>query len=220
MTEKSSKNVSEELNSNEKERQSYVRLVKKLRDETQLSFADCKQAIEKANGDEQLALIILRNLSLNKAISLSHRKTKSGSVFSHIVRNKKDLPDAGVLLELCCETDFVSKSPEFLMIGKKLAFHIYENRPLFTYLSDVPKESWENAIRDSLEVIKRKHPNYNLETQTNLAKQFAEEELKETILMSQKLDGTPDLTVSEYLNNFIGLFRENIKISRFILFEI
>lgn len=204
---------------NDKENKPYIELLKKLRDQTKLSFSDCKEAIDQSKGDESKALLILRSKSLTNATKSIDRKTKVGAVVSHVPRNRKGSPEVGVLLELSCETDFVSSTPEFLALAKKLALHVYEQDPTYSYWEDIPKEAWEATFANNLEFIKKSHPKSSLKEQETLAKEKTENELTKTVLTCQTLDDI-NLTVSEYIGSFIGLFRENIKVRRFARFSI
>ena len=63
---------------------------------------DCKNALDKAEGDFDKAERLLKEQGLAAAVKKSDRVTNSGRIFSRI------LPDKGILLELTSETDFVS----------------------------------------------------------------------------------------------------------------
>ncbi|NIG99041.1 MAG: elongation factor Ts [Buchnera aphidicola (Periphyllus acericola)] len=89
-------------------------LVKKLRIITGIGILDCKRALLKKNGDINSAVDYLRKKGKSKALNKLSRKTFQGSIFSGI---KKDF---GILLELNCETDFVSKDNYFINFGKKI----------------------------------------------------------------------------------------------------
>jgi elongation factor Ts len=95
-------------------------LVKKLRDKTGASMMECKDALDKSNGDEIKALEILQEKGKMTAMKKSERTAKEGVIISYIHSNNK----MGVLLELKCETDFVAKNQEFRDLARELAMHI------------------------------------------------------------------------------------------------
>ncbi len=88
-------------------------------------MADCRQALEEANGKMDEATKILRRKEIERAERKTGREVKAGNVFSYVHHNGK----IGVLVSLACETDFVAKTDEFLHLGKELALHIAASKP-------------------------------------------------------------------------------------------
>ena len=95
-------------------------LIKTLRDETGISVMQCKRALEEAKGDMEGARKILREESAKIAAKKSDRELLAGCIASYIHSN--DL--VGTLVELSCETDFVSKNEEFRTLAKEIAMHV------------------------------------------------------------------------------------------------
>ncbi len=95
-------------------------LIKQLREETGVSIAKCKEALEEAQGDIGAAREILKAYSSTAAEKKSDRALGAGRLFSYIHANKQ----VGTLLELMCETDFVSANEHFEQLGNDLALHI------------------------------------------------------------------------------------------------
>jgi len=86
--------------------------VKKLRDITSAGMMECKKALEESNGDFDKAVELLRISGAAKAAKRgAERETSAGIVAQN----------AGVLVELLCETDFVAKSEDFLKLGDEIA---------------------------------------------------------------------------------------------------
>jgi len=94
--------------------------IKKLRQKTNISVMECKEALEKADGDEKKALKILEKSGQKKAFKKSARETRQGLIETYIHNNGK----IGTILELNCETDFVSKNSQFKGLAHDLAMHI------------------------------------------------------------------------------------------------
>lgn len=86
--------------------------VKKLRDMTSAGMMECKKALEESNGDFDKAVEILRISGAAKAAKRGEERETSAGIVSH---------DAGALIELLCETDFVAKSEDFLKLGADIA---------------------------------------------------------------------------------------------------
>jgi elongation factor Ts len=83
--------------------------VKELRDKTAAGMMDCKKALEATDGDMEKAVDWLRQKGLAKAARRSGRATSEGLIGCHVAEDGKH----AVLLELRCETDFVSRGDTF-----------------------------------------------------------------------------------------------------------
>src|SRR5579875_1383781 len=78
--------------------------VKKLRDETGATFADCKMALTEASTwDEAIKILEARTDRKAEKMMSAGRETKEGGIFAYVHHNNS----VGVLLELNCSTDFV-----------------------------------------------------------------------------------------------------------------
>jgi elongation factor Ts len=100
--------------------------IKSLRDETGLSIAEVRKALDAAQGDRIKALEILKERSVESAAKKADRALGSGSVASYIHGGGA----SGTLVELSCETDFVSKNEEFKNLAKDIAMHIAAMNPV------------------------------------------------------------------------------------------
>lgn len=102
-----------------------ISLIKVLRDQTGLSVAAIKKALEGADGDRDKALEALKALGGSAAAKKADRELKDGVVEAYIHSNRK----LGAMIELSCETDFVARNDEFLALAKDLAMHAAAMRP-------------------------------------------------------------------------------------------
>ena len=91
--------------------------IKTLRERTGAGVLDCKKALVASDGDIDKAIDVLREKGLAKAVSKASREAADGMVFSYIHAGAK----LGVLVELNCETDFVSRGEGFQSFSDKLA---------------------------------------------------------------------------------------------------
>lgn len=98
-------------------------MVGKLRAKTSAPMMDCKKALTEADGVAEKAEKILRVRLGSKAFSASSRLTAEGIVTTYISGN------IGSLLEINCETDFVSRNKDFLSFSKSCAKLIAEHGP-------------------------------------------------------------------------------------------
>ncbi|CAH2909795.1 MAG: Translation elongation factor Ts [uncultured Paraburkholderia sp.] len=98
-------------------------MVAELRAKTDAPMMECKKALTEADGDMARAEELLRVKLGNKASKAASRVTAEGVVASFIDGN------AGSLVELNCETDFVSKNDDFLAFSKKIAELVAKQNP-------------------------------------------------------------------------------------------
>ena len=94
--------------------------IKQLREQTGISIAECKKALEKTNGDMEKAMEALRERSRELVDKKAGAETKEGIIESYIHSNSK----IGALVELNCQTDFVALNQDFRALAKDLAMQI------------------------------------------------------------------------------------------------
>lgn len=99
--------------------------LKKLREETSVSIADCRKALEESGGDYQKALEWLRKHGIEKAEKKQDRETSQGIIDSYIHQNGR----VGALVEIQCETDFVARTDEFKNLAHELAMQVAAMNP-------------------------------------------------------------------------------------------
>lgn len=98
-------------------------MVGELRARTDAPMMECKKALTEADGDLGRAEEILRVKLGNKAGKAASRITAEGVVSSAVVNGN------GALIEVNCETDFVSKNDAFLAFVGALAGLVAEHNP-------------------------------------------------------------------------------------------
>lgn len=97
--------------------------IAKLREETGAGVMDCKKALEEASDDFSKAKTILASNADAIAKKKSDRETKSGLIEAYIHGGK-----VGVLIEVDCESDFVSKNDDFKTLVHNLCLQIASMR--------------------------------------------------------------------------------------------
>ena len=97
-----------------------INKLKQLREETGISFSLCKKALEEGKNSLDNAKKLLKKWGIAKAKDKSTRNTEAGAIFSYVHHNKK----IASLIELACETDFVSGNKEFQSLGQELAMQV------------------------------------------------------------------------------------------------
>ena len=97
-----------------------IDVLKKLRQDSQAGVADCRKALEDANGDFDKAKKLLGERGLEKAAKKEGKETSQGIIASYVHANGK----VGVLVELRCETDFVARTDEFKALAHEMTLQI------------------------------------------------------------------------------------------------
>lgn len=88
--------------------------IKALRERTGAGMMDVKKALDEANGDAEKAIEIIRIKGLKGATKREGRSTAEGLVAAKVEGN------AGVMIEINCETDFVAKNDKFIELANKV----------------------------------------------------------------------------------------------------
>jgi elongation factor Ts len=91
--------------------------VNKLRKATGAGMMDCKNALVEAEGDFDKAIEILRKKGQKVAAKRADRDSSEGAAIARV----NQACNAGVIISLNCETDFVAKNESFVNLAKDLA---------------------------------------------------------------------------------------------------
>jgi elongation factor Ts len=95
-------------------------VVVKLRKMSGQGMMDCKKALEESNGDMDKAMEILRKKGLATLARRAERETTEGAVVAWQSQSGKE----AALATLCCETDFVAKSDDFVQLARDIRDYI------------------------------------------------------------------------------------------------
>jgi len=98
-------------------------MVGELRAKTDAPMMECKKALTEADGDMARAEEILRVKLGNKASKAASRITAEGVIAAYISGG------VGAIVEVNCETDFVTKNEEFIALANTCARLVAEKNP-------------------------------------------------------------------------------------------
>src|SRR5215218_1542264 len=98
-------------------------MVAELRAKTDAPMMECKKALTESGGDMEKAEELLRVKLGSKAGKAASRTTAEGVVAAHVAQT------TGALIEVNCETDFVSRNESFLAFARSLAALVAEKNP-------------------------------------------------------------------------------------------
>ncbi|MBO1263685.1 elongation factor Ts [Proteiniclasticum sp. SCR006] len=132
--------------------------VKELRDKTGAGMMDCKKALTQAEGDIEKAIDILRERGLASAAKKSGRVASEGVIATFVTEDMKN----AAMIELNCETDFVSSNAEFISLANGIAKIVAENN--VASIDDVKVLPYEGAtVQDAVtNLIAKLGENMNL----------------------------------------------------------
>jgi elongation factor Ts len=174
---------------------------------------ECKRALEETGGDIEKAALLLKERGQAAAAKRAGREAKDGLISSYIHTGGK----IGVLIEVNCETDFVARTDEFQKLVRDLAMQVAGLRPLYPTIESIPAEELEEKkiellASDSLAGKPEAIRGQIVEGQ--LKKWFAEVVLLEQPFRDQ------DITVGALITEAIHKTGENIRVRRFVRFEL
>lgn len=91
--------------------------INKLRQATGAGMLDCRKALTESNGDFEAAIDWLRKQGQKVAAKRSDREAKEGVIIAKTSADHK----TGFVVCISCETDFVSRNPEFVAFAQSIA---------------------------------------------------------------------------------------------------
>ena len=189
--------------------------VKKLRDETGATFADCKNALtQEKSWEDAVKWLEARSDHKAEKMMAAGRETKQGGIFSYVHHNNS----LGVLLELNCSTDFVARSDSFRQLASDIAMQIAGVAPRYINYDDVPAEVVEEARKAILEdpSMERVPEAKREEVINNKLKKV----LGEQVLMMQPWIKDETIIVGDLVKKAIAETGENIVLRRFSRFAL
>jgi elongation factor Ts len=189
-------------------------MVKDLRERTGAGMADCKKALVETAGDVDKAIDFLRKKGLAAAGKKAGRVASEGVVGSYIHGNGR----VGVLLEVNCETDFVARNEDFQSFTRDVAMQVAAMNPQFVRKDEVSADVVSRE-RDVL-LAKAKETGKPEPVIQKMVDGQISKWMKEICLLDQPWVKDPDKTIEQVQAELIAKIGENIKIRRFVRFEL
>jgi len=201
-------------------------MIKDLRERTGAGMADCKKALTEVAGDMEKATEYLRKKGLAAAAKKAGRIATEGTVTSYIHNGR-----VGVLLEVNCETDFVAKTEDFQRFIKDVAMHIAGSPtvPLYVQEADMDPAAVEKEREIRIEAARnpKQQPGEKLKVVPEaMIPKVVEGQMakwkKDVCLLEQIWVRDPEgkKTISQLLTELVSKLGENIKIRRFVRWEL
>jgi elongation factor Ts len=187
-------------------------LIKELREATGLSIAECRKALEEAEGNMDKARIILQKKGSEIAAKKGDRKLGAGAVSSYI----HAAGAVGVLVELSCETDFVARNPEFQALARDLAMHIAASSPTYLKREDI-NEDERNKVTETLKDEVKDKP---AEMQEKILGGKVDAYFADKVLLEQSFIKDPEKKIQDLINAAVQKFGERTEIRRYVRFSV
>ena len=189
-------------------------LIRKVRERTGAPLLECKNALQDANADTDKAIEILKIKGLSKVEKKSGRNTPEGLIFSYIHAGGK----IGVLVEINCETDFVARNDEFQSFAREIAMQIAASDPVFVSKEDIDDEFIQSERKIILAQVEESGK--KAEVAEKIVEGKLNKRLEESCLMNQVYIRDSKIKVEDILTELVSKLGENIKISRFIRYQV
>jgi elongation factor Ts len=189
-------------------------LILELRNITGLGLADCRKALEETNGDIQKAIDLLRKKGAAVAAKRSGKETRQGIIHSYIHPGSQ----IGVLVEVNCETDFVARTDAVKQFAQDLCLQITALKPMYLAPEDVEPaflEHEKQILHDQLAGSGKPEKVLQQIIEGKVQKLYSD-----ICLLNQTFVKNDQYTVLQALEELIAKTGENIKIRRFVRFEV
>jgi elongation factor Ts len=193
---------------------SEIELIKSIRNRTSLPLGAIKKAIAELQTEEEEKIIAyLREQGVLKAQARQDRETKQGAIFSYIHEGR-----VGVLVEVKCESDFVSRGERFKELGNDLALHIAAYNPKFVSPETVDQDFIEKELNIQRELMKNEGKPENIIDKILEGKKASIE--KDFSLLSQPFIKDNTKTVGQIVLEVSQETGEKIEVTRFVMFSL
>ena len=192
-----------------------TQMIKDLRERTQAGMSDCKKALQECGGDMEKAVEYLRKKGVAQAAKKATRIAAEGVVAGYMHGSR-----IGVLVEVNCETDFVSRNADFQAFAREVAMQVAAMSPQYVSQDEVPAAVIEQERSIRLELARQQNkpePVLQKIVEGQMGKWFKEVCLLDQIWMRDS-EGKKD--IRGLLTDLIGKIGENIKIRRFMRYEV
>lgn len=190
--------------------------VKELRERTGAGMMECKKALEETGGNMEAAIDLLRARGAAKAAKRAERETKEGTIGSYVHTNGK----IGVLVEVQCETDFVSRNDAFQQLARDLAMHVAAADPLALDAEGIPEDVVAREKAVYLEQVRNEgkpEAMHEKIVEGKMKKFYQERTLLDQVFVK---DPNGKQTIRQLIQEASAKTGENIVVRRFARFQL
>jgi elongation factor Ts len=188
--------------------------IKELREATGAGILDCRKALEKAGGDFDKAVDVLRQKGLATAAKRSDREASEGVIELYSHGNGR----VGVMVEVNCETDFVARSEPFREFAHEIALQIAAAVPKYVTEDEIPEEVLEEKRQDARNMARAEGKPERI--WDRIIDGRLEKFKDEVVLMRQAYIRDDSISVEQLLLQNVAAIGENVLIRRFERWEL
>ncbi len=191
-----------------------ARLVKQLRERTGAGVLDCQAALRETNGDQEKAIVYLREKGISSAAKKAGRAASDGVIGTYIHAGAK----LGVLIEVNCETDFVARTDDFQQLVRSLAMQVAAGSPPPEYVrrEEIPADRLEQEAAIYRAQVKDKPP----QLVEQIVKGKVDKFCASICLLDQPYIKDTTVTVGDLIKQTIAKLGENITVRRFTRYQL
>ena len=165
------------------------KLVKDLQRMSGAPIGQCATILNETGGDVDKSFELLQERGIVTAQKKSERNLGSGSIGTYVHSDGR----SGGVLELLCETDFVSKNEDFAALARELAVHAVAFEVKYAMREDIPEE---------------------------VLAELDEDGIKEIVMVEQTSLKESEKTIGDIIEESVAKFGERIQIGRVAVFRI
>ena len=195
-------------------------MVKSLRGRTGAGMMACRDALRETSGDEEKAIEIIQKKGLSKVAKKAGAIAGDGLVHAYIHGAGR----VGVLLEVNCQTDFVSRGEDFQQFVEETAMQVAAENPFFVSEDDIPEDEilsrtaiFRGQLEEEAKATGKEKPAAAIEKiiEGKLAKWK-----KAACLLDQTSIMHEDKTIRQLLEALTAKLGEKINVRRFSRYEL
>lgn len=183
--------------------------IKQLREATGAGVLDCRKALEQADGNYEQAVNFLREKGLALAAKRSDRAASEGVIELYSHGNGR----VGVMVELNCETDFVSRSEIFRKFAHELALQIAASSPTYIRDEDIPADVLERESQ--IGAARAREDGKPEAIIPRITEGYVNKFKDESVLMRQQYIRDESKKIQDLFNETLVVLGENLVIRRF-----
>ena len=154
----------------------------------------------------------MRKKSGELAAKKSDRTFGAGAVQAYVHANGA----VAAIVELDCETDFVSGNEEFKTLARDIAMHVAASNPKFLSKEEITEADMKSAREVFAEEVKNKPA----AMQDKILQGKLDTYFAEMVLLNQPFIKNPDITIQGLIDAAIQKFGEKTAIARFKRFKV
>jgi elongation factor Ts len=190
-----------------------LKMIQELRERTGAGVSDCKKALTECAADMDKAIEYLRKKGIASAAKKSARIASEGTVATYLHGSR-----IGVMVEVNCETDFVGRSPDFQGFAREVAMQVAAMKPQYVSAEEIPAaviEKEREILTEKTKTSGKPEAVWPKIVEGQIAKWY-----KEVCLLDQAWVKDDKKDIRTLLTELVAKTGENVKIRRFIRFEV